>query len=79
MMLYKQGRFWVEGASFQIPEGFYIETDPDVNYERGLAAWDPTRTHLSLWAISEEEEEGTKARGVLQWQKAPLACPVSHS
>ena len=60
MMLYKQGRFWVEGASFQIPEGFYIETDPDVNYERGLAAWDPTRTHLYLWAISEEEEEGTK-------------------
>ena len=59
MMLYKQGRFWVEGASFQIPEGFYIETDPDVNYERGLAAWDPTRAHLYLWAISEEEEEGT--------------------
>ena len=55
MLIYKQGRFWDEGVSFCIPDGFFLETDPDVNYERGIGAWNPTQTCLYMWVISDDE------------------------
>lgn len=51
MLLYKSGRFYVEGVSFQIPDGFYVETDPDLNYEEGLSAWNPSCSCLYLWML----------------------------
>ena len=33
MLIYKQGRFWAEGISFQIPDGFYLDTSPDLCYD----------------------------------------------
>lgn len=56
MLMYKQGRFWAEGASFAIPDGFFVEMDPDVNYERGIGAWDPSCTILYMWNICKEDD-----------------------
>lgn len=55
MLMYKQGRLWTEGASICIPDGFFLETDPDINYERGLSAWNSTQSCLYMWVISENE------------------------
>ena len=51
MLIYKQGRFWAEGISFQIPDGFYLDTSPDLCYDVGITALDPTRSHSYVWAI----------------------------
>lgn len=59
MLLYKQGRFYTEGASFIIPDGFYLDTSPDLCYDVGMTALDPTRSHSYTWAIF-VSYEGTK-------------------
>ena len=59
MLMYKQGRFWAEGGSFQTPDGFFLETDPNINYEKGVSAWNSAQSCLSMWVIS-ENEAGTR-------------------
>lgn len=61
MLMYKQGRLWTEGVSFCIPDGFFLETDPDVNYEMGIGAWNTTQSCLYMWVIS-DDEVGTRER-----------------
>ncbi len=51
MLLYKQGRFYTKGASFIIPDGFYLDTSPDLCYDVGMTALDPTCSHSYIWAI----------------------------
>lgn len=36
MLLYKNNRFHIGGVSFIIPDGFYVRTDPPVEYENGF-------------------------------------------
>ena len=59
MLMYKQGRFRAEGGSFQMPDGFFLETDPNINYEKGVSAWNSAQSCLSMWVIS-ENEAGTR-------------------
>lgn len=53
MLLYKNGRFYSDKFSFLLPEGFYFEDDPEVNYEHGFCAWPPGRDYLCVWHIYE--------------------------
>lgn len=41
MLQYKDGRFYAPGVSFEIPYGFYLETEPEVLLEYGISAWTP--------------------------------------
>lgn len=46
MLFYKDGRFHAYGVSFQIPDGFYLETCPDEQYDNGFMLYPPDR---SFW------------------------------
>lgn len=39
MLKYKDGGFHADGASFQLPEGAYIDTDPETLIEQGFICW----------------------------------------
>jgi hypothetical protein len=36
MLLIKEGRFYCKGVSFTLPEGFLLNTRPDIEYEDGF-------------------------------------------
>lgn len=59
MLQYKDGRFYAPGVSLQIPNGFYLETEPEVYFEYGLTAWTPDRAYLVSWEF-EEGCQGTE-------------------
>lgn len=50
MLLYKQGRFYTEGVSFLVPDGFYMETLAPVYFENGFMTRDTTKSHSYNWA-----------------------------
>lgn len=54
MLLYKDGWFYGEKVSFQIPDGFYFENDPDMTGEYGFCAWGPKRKTLFCWRFYED-------------------------
>lgn len=49
MLLYKNGRFYGEKVSFLVPDGFYLEVDPEIIGEYGFCAWSPQRDCLCCW------------------------------
>ena len=53
MLQYKNGRFYAPGVSFALPEGFYLETMPEVCSEYGLAAWTPDKKYYLEWDLEE--------------------------
>lgn len=59
MLQYKDGKFHVPGAAFALPEGFYLETEPEHCYERGFGAWTPDRRYYFEWEV-ERPCEGTR-------------------
>ena len=49
MLLYKNHRFCCEGVSFQIPDGYYLETNYEESPEDTLHLWSADeRIHLSI-------------------------------
>ena len=54
MLLTKNGRFYAQGASFQLPEGLYVETDPATPHENGFTVWE--ESHEVLMDIHVDEE-----------------------
>ena len=59
MLLYKNGRFHGLGLSFELPEGFYLETEPDLCCELGLGAWTPDMRFYVDWQI-DDQRQGTR-------------------
>lgn len=48
MLLFKNGRFYRNGASFMLPNNFYLDTAPDAEIE-GLMAWSSNKMiHIEL-------------------------------
>lgn len=48
MLLFKNGRFYRNGASFMVPNNFYLDTAPDAEIE-GLMAWSSNKMiHIEL-------------------------------
>lgn len=45
MLLYKDGRFNAAGASFAIPNGFYVDTAPDFECHDGFVIEDPKHSY----------------------------------
>ena len=41
MLLYKDGRFHAAGISFQLPDGFFLETCPEESYSNGFMLYPP--------------------------------------
>lgn len=39
MLFFKNGRFYAPGVSFALPDGFYLDTNPDTPHEFGITAW----------------------------------------
>ena len=56
MLQFKNGRFHAYGVSFQFPDGFYIDTAPDLENECGIVAWGPQEDYRVEWDFVEEEE-----------------------
>lgn len=59
MLKYENGRFSALGVSFVLPNGCWLETDPDFCYERGFGAWSADMRIFLQWQI-EDECEGTE-------------------
>ena len=53
MLLWKDGRFHAFGISFAIPDGFYLESEPETIQENGLSAWTPDMHCRVIWWIEE--------------------------
>ena len=51
MLQYKDGRFSAQGVSFSIPNGFFLETEPEFCYEYGFGAWTPDKQYYMEWQI----------------------------
>ncbi len=49
MLMYKNGRFYMEKGSFALPDGFYVEGDIDIAGGSAFCAWDPERKYLFHW------------------------------
>jgi len=57
MLQFKDGRFHAYGISFQLPEGFYLDTAPDLESECGIVAWSPGEDYQVEWDFVEEKED----------------------
>ena len=53
MLQWKDGRFHALGISFVIPDGFYLETEPETTHENGLSAWTSDMRCRVDWRIDE--------------------------
>jgi len=60
MLLYKGGRFYAEGVSFLVPDGFYMETVAPIYYEDGFITRDSTQAHTYDWAVFPVERTAKK-------------------
>lgn len=45
MLLYKNHRFHFANVSFQIPEGYFLDTDPEENANNCIRLWDPDKRY----------------------------------
>lgn len=59
MLHYLNGRFCADSFSFILPDGFYLETVPELCYEEGFGAWTPDKQNYIEWQI-EVDCGGTK-------------------
>ena len=60
MLLFKGGKFHALGVAFELPDGFWLETEPEDVVQYGLVAYTPDKQHQVLWEI-EEGCHGTAA------------------
>lgn len=51
MLVYQNGRFSAYGFSFALPDGFILNTEPDVCYTHGFGAWTPDGGCYVEWEI----------------------------
>lgn len=66
MLLFKDGYFQKNGASFILPDGFYLETSPDAEVE-GLIAWAPDKLmHIELGLDEEESDAKVSFEGYFE-------------
>lgn len=56
MLLIKDGRFYAQGVSFQLPDGVYVETDPGTPHEQGFTVWEKNHEVLMDIYIDEEDD-----------------------
>ena len=64
MLLYQHGRFCIEGVSFAIPDGFYLDCDPEELHVDGLSLYPSDRScriDILLEYDSEAPEEALEA------------------
>ena len=54
MLVYQNGRFSAYGFSFTLPDGFILNTEPDVCYTHGLGAWTPDGNCYAEWEIEQD-------------------------
>ena len=54
MLVYQNGRFSAHGFSFVLPDGFVLNTEPDVCYTHGFGAWTPEGDCYVEWEIEQE-------------------------
>ena len=62
MLLTKNGRFYAQGVSFQLPDGLYIDTEPATSHEDGFTVWETDREVLMDIHVDKEKDP----RGSLQ-------------
>ena len=79
MLLYENGRFHFGGISFAIPNGFFLETDPEMSLKDGIEVYGPDKSfsvELSLYA----EEKCTKSflRDVVKEMECPVIERLSY-
>lgn len=53
MLQFKYGRFHAYGVSFQFPDGFYLDTEPDFEHQCGIVAWGPHKDFQVVWDFIE--------------------------
>ena len=53
MLVYQDGRFSAFGFSFALPDGFILNTEPDVCYTHGFGAWTPDGDCYVEWEIEQ--------------------------
>ena len=53
MLVYQNGRFSAYGFSFALPDGFILNTEPDVCYTHGFGAWTPDGDCYVEWEIEQ--------------------------
>lgn len=53
MLLYKEGKFNALGVSFTLPNGFWLETEPENAVQYGLTAYTPDKQFQVVWEIEE--------------------------
>lgn len=51
MLVYQKGRFSAYGFAFALPDGFILNTEPDVCYTHGFGAWTPNGECYVEWEI----------------------------
>ena len=51
MLIYQNGKFSAYGFSFALPDGFILNTEPDVCYTHGFGAWTPEGDCYVEWEI----------------------------
>lgn len=56
MLQYKQGRFHKSGASFRIPEGFFVEPCPELELPDGFEMHSPDDTYQVIVTFDDETE-----------------------
>jgi len=77
MICFQNGRFCTHGVSFTIPDGFYLETEPDFVFEFGLGAWTPDKSCYVEWNI-EENCLGTEKELDSIFQESSQVVPLSE-
>jgi hypothetical protein len=53
MLHFQNGRFYTHGVSFAIPDGFFLETEPEFVHQYGFSAWTSDRSFFVEWDIEE--------------------------
>lgn len=57
MLQFKDGKFHAYGLSFALPDGFYLDSDPDTPYEYGLCCCSPDETiYYGIYVDCEHED-----------------------
>lgn len=59
MLLYKNHRFHFANVSFQIPEGYFLDTDPEENANNCIRLWNPDR-HYSVEVRVDDDSKGSE-------------------
>ena len=78
MLSYKKHRLNPGQVSFQIPEGYYIDTDPELVSDNSLHLYSPDMLHrLDLQIVTTSKGSSEELASVLRDMKHTLVRPIS--